>query len=62
MGRIGTQCLITTFIQAPDIRLSRKEVTGEYAVKIMVKHAQSGTVMPNGGDIIYHRSILKPRP
>jgi hypothetical protein len=36
---------ITTAIQKPDTRLSWREVTEKYAVKIAVKHAESGTMI-----------------
>jgi hypothetical protein len=36
---------ITTAKEVPDTRLSRREVTGKYAVKNMIKHAQ--THLPN---------------
>jgi hypothetical protein len=38
-------CHITTVIQAPDTRLSRREVTDNMQQKIVVEYAQSGTMI-----------------
>jgi hypothetical protein len=48
--------IIPSAIGAPDTRLVRREVTRKYAVKITVKHAQSGTMIKV--EVIIHATHL----
>jgi hypothetical protein len=43
-------------IQTPDTRMSRKDVTGKYVVKVVVKHPQSRTVIQLEVIIFLHKS------
>jgi hypothetical protein len=48
--------ILATPIQTPETRIRRRELTGKYAVKIMIKHTQMWNYDRNGGENLCYKT------